>query len=71
VSRKASTLPRIAVTRREAAEMLGVSVDRITEAKEANELHPKASKIRTDGSPSKELYSVAELQSWFDGLEDA
>lgn len=66
-----TALPRIAVTRREAAAMLGVSSDVIKAARDAGTLHPKAVGFRSDGRVTKELYSVAELQEWFDGLGDA
>lgn len=64
-------LPRISVTRREAAEMLGVSPDVIKAARDAGSLHPKAVSVRKDGQVTKELYRVSELQEWFDGLVDA
>lgn len=63
-----TALPRIAVTRREAAEMLGVSPDVIKAARDADLLHPKAVSRRSDGQVTKELYSVTELQDWFEGL---
>lgn len=62
---------RKAVTRRDAAVMYGVSEDVIRAARDANLLHPKAMSRRSDGQVTKELYSVAELEQWFDGLEDA
>lgn len=61
----------ISVSRQVAAQMLGVSVDTIDEAKVSGKLHPKALSIRKDGSVSKELYDVRELRAFFDGLEDA
>jgi hypothetical protein len=60
-----------AVTRRTAAAMYGVSEDVIKAARDADLLHPKAMSRRSDGQVTKELYSVAELEQWFDGLEDA
>lgn len=67
----AEQITRMAVTRRVAAAMYGVSEDVIKAARDANLLHPKAMGRRSDGQVTKELYSVAELQEWFDGLEDA
>lgn len=67
-----STLPRISVSRREAAQMLGVSEDTIRRAKDSGAL--KAKKTSKDGDGNgrgKELYSVKALQDWFDGLADA
>lgn len=69
----AGPLPRLAVTRREAAEMLGVSEATIRRAKNAG--HLRAKKISRDAngraSVGKELYGVKELQAWFEGLPDA
>ncbi|WP_183092931.1 helix-turn-helix domain-containing protein [Nocardioides stalactiti] len=66
-----SALPRIAVTRKEAAQMLGVSIDVVKRARDEGRLHPKAVSHRSDGQVTKELYSVAELEQWFSELEDA
>jgi hypothetical protein len=65
------TLPRIAVTRQEAAKMLGVSPDTIKAAKNAGRLRAKAVSLRGDGQVTKELYSVDDLRAWFEGLESA
>lgn len=62
------SLPRLAVTRREAAEMLGVSEDTIRRAKNAGRL--RAKKIGAN-SAGKELYAVKDLQAWFESLDDA
>lgn len=69
----AGSLPRLAVTRKEAAEMLGVSEDTIRRAKNAGHLRAKKISRGTDGraSAGKELYAVKDLQAWFDGLADA
>ena len=66
------TLPRIAVTRREAAQMLGVSEDVIRRAKGRGDLKAKKTSRGDDGEGrGKELYAVADLQAWFEGLADA
>ncbi len=64
-------LPRLAVTRKEAAAMLGVSEDTIRRAKNAG--HLKAKRLTRDETQKggKELYSVTDLQTWFDSLADA
>lgn len=65
-------LPRLAVTRSEAAQMLGVSEDTIRRATKAGDLPAKKLSRDRNGVPSgRELYSVAALQAWFDGLGDA
>ncbi|MFT4081149.1 MAG: hypothetical protein QM638_01055 [Nocardioides sp.] len=68
---KRGELPRICVSRAEAAAMLGVSVDTIRAAKESGRLRAKAVSTRKDGQVTKELYAVAELREWFEQLEDA
>lgn len=67
----AASLPRLAVTRKEAAQMLGVSEDTLRRAKNRGEL--KAKRLTRDETQKggKELYSVADLRAWFDGLADA
>lgn len=71
MTRQAEALPRLAVTRKEAAAMLGVSEDTIRRAKNAG--HLKAKRIKADETKKggKELYAIADLQTWFDGLADA
>lgn len=66
-----STLPRVAFTRKEAAEMCGVSVDTIARAKGAGEL--KAKRLTKDETlkGGKELYTLAALTAWLEGLADA
>lgn len=66
-----STLPRVAFTRKEAAEMCGVSIDTIARAKNAGEL--KAKRLAKDETTKggKELYTLAALTSWLEGLADA
>lgn len=63
--------PRLAFTRKEAAEMCGVSPDTIAKAKAAGAL--KAKRLTDDPTKKggKELYTAAALQSWLDSLEDA
>lgn len=59
--------PRLFLTRREAAEACGVSEDTIRRAKEAGRLKAK----KTGPKGGKELYSIAALEAWFEGLVDA
>lgn len=62
---------RLAYTRREAAEMCGVSVDTIRRAKAKGDL--KAKRLTSDESRAggKELYRLEDLQAWLEGLADA
>jgi DNA-binding transcriptional MerR regulator len=66
-----STLPRLAYTRREAAEMCGVSEDTLRRAKNAGSL--KAKRLTKDEKQKggKELYTPAALEAWLEGLADA
>ena len=66
-----SNPPRLAYTRKEAAEMCSVSEDTIRRAKNACAL--KAKRLTKDETQKggKELYTPAALQSWIDGLADA
>ena len=66
-----NTLPRLAYTRREAAEMCGVSEDTIRRAKNTGAL--KAKRLTKDETKKggKELYTVAALSTWLEGLADA
>lgn len=61
------TAPRLFLTRREAAQACGVSEDTIRRAKERGLLKAK----KTGAKGGKELYSIAALEAWFDGLVDA
>lgn len=65
------SLPRRAFTRKEAAEMYGVSEETIRLAKNAGAL--KAKRLTRDETRKggKELYRLEDLESWFDGLADA
>lgn len=62
---------RLAYTRREAAEMCGVSVDTIAKAKNAG--HLKAKRLKADEAQKggKELYTRAALEAWLESLADA
>lgn len=62
---------RLAYTRREAAEMCGVSEDTIRRAKNAGQL--KAKRLTKDETQSggKELYTLAALEAWIESLADA
>ncbi|HXH79107.1 hypothetical protein [Nocardioides sp.] len=64
-------LPRLAYTRKEAAEMCGVSVDTIAKAKSSGAL--KAKRLTQDETRpgGKELYTYAALEAWLRGLPDA
>lgn len=61
------TTPRLFLTRKEAAEACGVSEDTIRRAKESGRLRAK----KTGAKGGKELYSIAALEAWFEGLIDA
>lgn len=60
-------LPRLFLTRREAAQSAGVSLDTIERAIKSGRLRAK----RTGPNGGRYLISTAALQAWFDGLEDA
>jgi DNA-binding transcriptional MerR regulator len=61
-------LPRLLLTRAEAAAACGVSVKTLTKAKKAGLLRAK----RTDANRgAKELYSIRDLEAWFERLPDA
>lgn len=66
-----SDLPRLAVTRKEAAAICGVSVDTIAKAKNSGAL--KAKRLTADESKKggRELYTLAALTSWLESLADA
>lgn len=63
----------IAVTRAEAAKLLGVSIDLLKTEQRAGRLKAKNTHIdpQTGRASGSTLYSVKELQAWFDGLDDA
>lgn len=66
------TIQPIAVDRPTAAQMLGVSESKIREAQRAGLLRAKTTNIAPDGRVTgKVLYRVADLEAWFDSLEDA
>lgn len=67
----AQQLPRVAYTRKEAAEMCGVSEDTLRRAKNAGAL--KAKRLTSDETKAggKELYTLAALESWLESLADA
>lgn len=51
----------------EAADWCGVSVASIRRAKAAGRLNPKTTATRG----GKELYRIADLEAWVEGMEDA
>jgi hypothetical protein len=65
------TLPRLAFTRKEAAEMCGVSTHTISKAKNAGALKAKRLKDDESSAGGKELYRLEDLRAWLDGLADA
>lgn len=67
----AQPVARLAFTRKEAAEMCGVSEDTIRRAKNAGML--KAKRLTKDETEKggKELYTLAALEAWISGLADA
>lgn len=63
---------RIAFNRREAADLLGVSVDVLKAAQAAGRLKAKNTKLDEKGRPvGRTLYALEDLRAWFDGLSDA
>ena len=74
MARKAGTaVAPISLDRVSAAAMLGVSTDILKEAQHKGELRAKNTKFhpKTGRAIGKTLYSVTELQRWFDSLGDA
>lgn len=62
----------IAVNRKEAAALLGVSVDTLKAAQSAGALRAKNTKFDSAGRPvGVTLYSLDDLRAWFDGLDAA
>lgn len=67
-----SALPRISVKRAEAAEMLGVSEDTIRRAVRSGALRAKKTgKDKKGVGVGHDLFLVADLHAWFEGLADA
>lgn len=66
-----STITRLAYTRKEAAEMCGVSEDTIRRAKNSGALRAKRLTKDETQKGGKELYTEAALRDWLDGLADA
>lgn len=66
-----STTQRLAYTRKEAAELCGVSEATISKAKNAGALKAKRLKEDATKKGGKELYTYAALMAWIDGLADA
>lgn len=64
-------LPRLAYTRKEAAEMCGISEDTIRRAKNNGALKAKRLKKDATQKGGKELYTVDALRQWLEGLPDA
>ena len=68
------TLPRLAYTRREVAEMCGVSERTVYRAKNAGRL--KAKRLdkngeRVNDKGGKELYTLDAINAWLESLADA
>lgn len=61
-------IPRLLLTRKEAAAACGVSEETIRRAKNKGKLKGKKS---GDEGGGKELYSVANLLAWYESLADA
>lgn len=66
-----SPLPRLAYTRKEAAEMCGVSEDTLRRAKNAGQLRAKRLTKDETRAGGKELYRLEDLQKWLESLADA
>ena len=67
-----NAIPRLSLTREEAAEACGVKLDSIRRAINTGKLRAKRSSTNAKGEPcGKYLITVAALQAWLDGLEDA
>lgn len=65
------TPTRLAFTRKEAAEMCGVSGDTIRRAKNAGVLKAKRLTKDETAKGGKELYTLAALEAWIESLADA
>ena len=66
-----SAATRLAYTRKEAAELCGVSVDTIAKAKNSGALKAKRLTDDEDRKGGKELYTLKALQDWLEGLPAA
>ncbi|MDF1603358.1 helix-turn-helix domain-containing protein [Nocardioides sp. YIM 152315] len=66
-----TALPRLAYTRKEAAEMCGVSEDTLRRAKNRGALKAKRLTEDEERKGGKELYTRAALEAWLEGLADA
>lgn len=66
-----TALPRLAYTRKEAAEICGVSEDTIGRAKATGALRAKRLTKDETQKGGKELYRLEDLQAWLEGLADA
>lgn len=62
---------RLAFTRKEAAEMCGVSVATIAKAKNSGALKAKRLTDDEERKGGKELYTYDALQQWLESLADA
>lgn len=62
---------RLAYTRKEAAEMCGVSEDTLRRAKNSGALKVKRVKRDETKAGGKELYRLEDLRAWLDSLADA
>lgn len=65
------TTPRLAFTRKEAAEMCGVSEDTIRRAKNSGALKAKRLTADETRKGGKELYTLASIEAWLENLADA
>jgi hypothetical protein len=63
----------IAVNRRDAAALLGVSVDTLKAAQAEGRLRAKNTKVdaKTGRAVGVTLYALEDLRAWFEGLDDA
>lgn len=67
-----SDIPRLSLTREEAAEACGVKLDSIRRAINTGKLRAKRSSVNAKGEPcGKYLIPIAALEAWLAGLEDA
>lgn len=65
------SVPRLSYTRKEAAEMCGVSEDTIRRAKNAGLLRAKRLTKDETQKGGKELYTLTALEAWLESLADA
>lgn len=65
-------IPKLSLSRQEAAAATGVSVDTIARAIRSGALRAKKSSVNKDGDPAGIfVIRVSDLEAWLEGMSDA